>query len=68
MNSEKATTPESEQFFLEIEQITDRELYERMFYTQLKMEKSNERIKTNLQFWFYLLLTSAVIYLIIASL
>jgi lipid-A-disaccharide synthase-like uncharacterized protein len=61
MNSEKATKPESKQFFLEIEKITDRELYERMFYTQFKIEKSNERIKMNLQFWFYFILISAVI-------
>ncbi len=37
----------------EFKQLSDRELLERQTLYLFKIENSNERIKLNLQFWFY---------------
>ena len=40
-------------FYQGLEKLSDRELQERQTLYLKKIEKSNERIKLNIQFWFY---------------
>jgi hypothetical protein len=44
---------ESKIFYESIEKLTDRELQEKQTRLLTEIEKSNTRIKLNLQFWFY---------------
>lgn len=41
--------------------LTERELIEKQTLYLMNIEKSNERIKANIQFWFYLAIVGAVI-------
>jgi hypothetical protein len=43
----------SKNFYESIEKLTDRELQEKQTRLLTEIEKSNTRIKLNLQFWFY---------------
>jgi hypothetical protein len=45
----------------EFKQLSDRELLERQTLYLFKIENSNERIKLNLQFWFYFTIVCSVI-------
>lgn len=54
--------------YQELEKLTDRELQERQAFCLMKIERSNERIKLNLQFWFYAAIVSVgIAVLILAS-
>jgi hypothetical protein len=57
---------ESKQHYEGLEKLTDRELQEKQAYYLWKIERSNERIKLNLQFWFYLAIVSAALFVIIS--
>ncbi len=45
----------------EFKELSDRELLERQTLYLFKIENSNERIKLNLQFWFYFTIVCSVI-------
>ena len=56
------STSEKEKEFLEksksltsesVKELTDRELQEKQVVHLMNIERSNERIKANMQFWFY---------------
>lgn len=51
-------------FYEGIEKLTDREVQERQAFYLRKIERSNERIKLNLQFWFYATIISATLTLL----
>ncbi|WP_281235140.1 hypothetical protein [Flavobacterium gelatinilyticum] len=44
-----------------LKELTDRELMEKQTIHLMNIEKSNERIKVNLQFWFYFAIVGIVI-------
>ena len=46
-------TPDDKVFYEYIEKLTDRELQEKQAYYLRNIEKSNIKILSNLQFWFY---------------
>jgi len=67
-----SSTPQEKEFFekanpsppktlKEFKELSDRELLERQTLYLFKIENSNERIKLNLQFWFYFAIVSVVI-------
>lgn len=44
-----------------VNELTDRELLEKQTICLINIEKSNEKIKANLQFWFYFVIVGGII-------
>ncbi|MDR6844533.1 hypothetical protein [Flavobacterium granuli] len=59
---------ESKNFYEGIEKLTDRELQEKQTRLLTQIEKSNTRIKLNLQFWFYFTLIGGALTLFVLNL
>lgn len=41
--------------------LTERDLLEKQIFHLMNIEKSNERIKANMQFWFYIAIIGSII-------
>ena len=54
-------------FYQGLEKLNDRELQERQALYLNKIQKSNERIKLNIQFWFYATIIIAALSIFILS-
>lgn len=58
-------TPDDKKYYEAIEKLTDRELQEKHAFYLRNIQKSNERIKLNLQFWFYFTIASIAVAVLI---
>jgi hypothetical protein len=54
LNQPKSSTSSS------LKELTDRELIEKQTICLMNIEKSNEKIKANLQFWFYFAIVGSI--------
>ena len=60
---EKQTVPPTT--LKELKELSDRQLLERQTFYLMKMDKSNNTIKNNIQFWFYATIICAVLTIIL---
>jgi len=64
-------TQEEKDFFknhnINLKDLTDREIQERQLKLLTEIEKSNTRIKLNLQFWFYFTLIGGLLYFFVMA-
>lgn len=67
MNPSNYRNAEEKTFYEYLEKLTDREVQERQSLYLRNIEKSNERIKLNLQFWFYATIISAALTILILA-
>lgn len=60
MDSKFIKTDPERQFFTKIQEMSDRELQELNAYYLSNLEKSNEKIRANVQFFFWIVLLTTI--------